>query len=151
MNWNDGLAGADNPEVKGALRNFKASVDAWSESAEAARSRPAATAKVGAEIAPRGWRLAAAWALGCAVAAASLAGAVYERQHRHELARIAAAQAAAQRAAQQRPAAGQLSASETDQDLLAAVDNDISRAVPAAMEPLAQMMDSKSADDNGTR
>jgi hypothetical protein len=150
MNWNDKLAGEDDPVIAPALKNFKASVDAWSksaESAEAAGSRPRATLKV---VRHR-WRLAAAWALGCVLAASSLAGALYERQHRHELARTAAAQAAAQRAAQQQRAAEQQTASAGDQDLLANVDNDISRAVPAAMEPLAQMMDSKSADKNGTK
>ena len=150
MSWNDRLAGENDPEVRQALRNFKACVDAWSESAELARSRPPAAAKVAAKTVPHSWRLAATWALGCAMAVASVAGALYEHQHKQELARIAAAKAAAQKAAQQNPAAGQESASETDQDLLAAVDNDISRAVPAAMEPLAQMMDSAQTDDNGT-
>jgi hypothetical protein len=32
-------------------------------------------------------------------------------------------------------------AADADEDLLATVDNDVSRQVPAAMEPLAQMMD----------
>jgi len=148
MSWNDRLAGENDPEVKQALRNFKASVESWSE---AAMRRPSVSARVAAKVAPRGWRVAAGWALGCAVAAASVAGALYERQHKQEMARMAAAQAAAQKAAQEKLAAGQLSARETDQDLLAAVDNDISRAVPAAMEPLAQMMDSGQADDNGTK
>ncbi len=149
MNWNDRLAGEDDPVVARALKNFKASVDAWCESAEsseAARSSPRATANV-----KHSWRLAAAWALGCVLAASSLAGALYERQHQQERARIAAAQAAAQKTAQQRQVAQLQTASAGDQDLLATVDNDISRAVPAAMEPLAQMMDQKSADDNGTR
>jgi len=44
-----------------------------------------------------------------------------------------------------------LSAGESDQDLLANVDSDISRAVPAAMEPLAQMMDSGQAENNGAK
>ena len=143
MNWDGRMASKDDPETKQALRDFKASVDAWSERA---MSRPRAEAK----IAPHGWRLAATWALGCAVAAASVAGALYERQHKQELARMAA-QAAAQRAAQEKRAAGQSPASDSDQDLLAAVDNDVSRAVPAAMEPLAQMMDEKQADENGTK
>ncbi len=33
-------------------------------------------------------------------------------------------------------------AANSDENLLATVDNDVSRQVPAAMEPLAQMMDS---------
>jgi hypothetical protein len=38
------------------------------------------------------------------------------------------------------------SARGQDEDLLASVDSDVSRAVPAAMEPLAQLM-----DDDGTQ
>jgi hypothetical protein len=148
MSWNDRLAGEGDPAVAQALRNFKASVDAWSD---AAMARPRTTAS----LARPSWRMAAGWALGCVLAAASVGGALYERQHKQELARIAAAQAAAQKAAQERLAAGQQSAAQTenttDQDLLATVDNDISRAVPAAMEPLAQLMDDKQADDNGTQ
>jgi hypothetical protein len=144
MNWNDKLTGEDDPVVAQALRNFKASADAWSE---AALSRPRTTITV----TQHSWRLASAWALGCVLAAGSFAGALYERQHRHDLARIAAAQAAAQKAAQQQLAIQLQPVSAGDQDLLATVDSDISRAVPAAMEPLAQMMDDKSADDNGAQ
>ena len=92
--------------------------------------------------------MAAGWALGCVLAAGSLAGAVYEHYHRQELARIAAMQAA-QKAQQARLEAEQSAAANAitkDQDLLATVDSDVSREVPAAMEPLAQLM-----DDNGTR
>jgi hypothetical protein len=142
MSWNQRLAGEDDPEIAQALRNFKASVDAWSE---AAMSRPRTI-----KVARRSWRMAASWALGCAVAATSLSGALYERQHRQELSRIAAANAAAQKAAQEKLVAEQQAANQTDQDLLANVDSDISRAVPAAMEPLAQLMDDKQANENGT-
>ena len=144
MNWNDRLAGEDDPVVAETLRNFKTSVDAWCQSAQ---SRPRTTMKA----VRHSWRLAAAWALGCVLAVASLAGALHERQHRQQLTRIAAAQAAAQKAAQQRQAAQLQPPSQGDQDLLATVDTDISRAVPAAMEPLAQMMSDKSADNNGTQ
>ena len=144
MSWNDRMAGENDPVVARALRNFKASVDAWSN---AAMSRPrAASAPV-----RHSWRLAAGWALGCVLAAGSVAGVLYERQHKQEMARIAAARAAAQKAVQERLAAEQQPAIETDQDLLATVDNDISRAVPAAMEPLAQLMVDKQADDSGTQ
>jgi hypothetical protein len=151
MNWHEPLTGENEDQamdqvMEQTLRNFKASVDAWSNKA---MSRP----RTAVTVARHGWRLAAGWALGCAIAAASVAGAVYERQHRQEQARIAAAQAAAQNAAQQKlpDAAQQLPAIQADEDLLANVDSDISRAVPAAMEPLAQMMDQKQADDNGTQ
>jgi hypothetical protein len=143
MNLRDKLAGeSDDPVVAQALEHFKASVDAWSD---AAYSRPRTTV-----VRPAGhsWRLAASWALGCVLAAGSLAGAVYEHYHRQELARIAAMQAA-QKARQARLEAEKSAAANAvtnDQDLLATVDSDVSREVPAAMEPLAQLM-----DDNGTR
>jgi hypothetical protein len=150
MNWNVNWAGEnEDPVVEQALRNFKASVNAWSEAAMR-RPRPVmSTARL------HGWRLAAGWALGCAVAAASVGGALYEREHQQQLARIAAARAAQKAAPQklvnQQDLDQQLSAAQSDQDLLANVDSDISRAVPAAMEPLAQMMDEKQADNNGTQ
>jgi len=144
MNWSDRLGAEEDLEVRQALSNFKASVDAWSEAALSRPRTPVRTVR-GA------WRLAAGWALGCAVAAASLSGALYERQHVREMARIAAARAAAEKAAQEQLASRQLSAGESDQDLLANVDSDISRAVPAAMEPLAQMMDTAQADYAGSK
>jgi hypothetical protein len=127
----------EDPVVAQALKNFKASVDAWSE---AAMSRPRTV-----KVVRHTWRLAAGWALGCVVAAGSLTGGLYERHHRQEMARTAAAQKAAEQkqAATQSAASGALS---EDQDLLATVDSDISREVPAAMEPLAQLM-----DENGTK
>ena len=143
MNLKDKLAGEiDDPVVAEALKHFKASVDAWSE---AAYSRPRTTV---VRTARHSWRRAASWALGCVLAAGSLAGAVYERHHRHELARIAAVEAAAQKAAQERAASEQAAAANTlttDKDLLATVDSDVSREVPAAMEPLARMMDEDGA------
>jgi len=142
MSWNDKLAGEDDPEVVQALRNFKACIDAWSD---AAMSRPR-TGKAGG----RSWRLSAAWALGCAIALGALTGTVYERQHQQELTRVAAAKAAAQKVSQESVVLRQKLASQTNEDLLANVDVDISRAVPAAMEPLAQLMDEKQGDENGT-
>ena len=82
------------------------------------------------------WRLAAGWALGCVLAAGSVTGGVYERHHRQELAKIAAA---AEAARQQKLVAEQR-ARQNEEDLLAKVDSDVSREVPSAMEPLAQMM-----------
>ena len=172
MNWQQDLAG-ENPEleleVEQALKHFKASMDAWSD---AAYSRPRTAAKLAVRPAAAGWRMAASWALGCLLAAGSLAGGVHEIYHRQELARIAAQKAAEQRAAaaqgtkqpasvqpvsaqsdKKTPAAtvrkvsaAQDSAQDKDENLLASVDSDVSRAVPAAMEPLAQLM-----DDNATQ
>ncbi len=112
-----------------ALRNFRLSVHAWSEAAYSQPRSAAVVRKVS-------WRLVAGWALGCVLALGSLAGGVYERHHRQEAARIAAAV----QAARQQQMAAEQRAREEDEDLLAKVDKDVSRAVPSAMEPLAQLM-----------
>ena len=85
----------DDPIVAGALKHFKASVDAWSE---AAYSQPRSAVMTTRHT----WRLAATWALGCLLAAGSLAGTLYERHVRQESARIAAMKAAI-KAAEQKP------------------------------------------------
>jgi hypothetical protein len=158
MSGRDKLAGEiDDPLVTGALEHFKASVNAWSE---AAYCRPRTVVKTARHT----WRMAASWALGCLLAAGSLAGGLYERHVRQESARIAgmkaALKAAEQKAALERTAPGQSvqpvaaaitnkrqptavkRAASENEDLLATVDSDVSRQVPAAMEPLAQMIDS---------
>jgi hypothetical protein len=154
-------------ELEQALKHFKASMDAWSY---AAYHRPRTAAKLAVR---HSWRMAAGWALGCLLAAGSLVGAGHEIYHRQQLAKLAAQKAAEQRAAAGRataqptsvqpvsaqsdkkaPAAtvrkvsvgAQDGARSQDDDLLATVDRDVSREVPAAMEPLAQLM-----DDNGTQ
>ena len=101
----------------------------------------------------------------------SVAGAAHEIYRRQELTKIAAQkaaqQAAQERAAQERAAAARAAASHAstpvvkrapavtgatddadtqDENLLATVDSDVSRGVPAAMEPLAALM-----DDDGTQ
>jgi hypothetical protein len=155
MNWEQDMAG-ESRELEQALKHFKASMDAWSD---AAYSRPRTAAKLAVR---HSWRMAASWALGCLLAAGSLAGAVHEIHHRQELARLAAQKTAQERAAAGRAVALHASAqvektvpavtiakvtvSTQDEDLLASVDSDVSREVPAAMEPLAQLM-----DDNGTQ
>ncbi|MDR3753693.1 MAG: hypothetical protein P4K93_06700 [Terracidiphilus sp.] len=166
MNWEQDVAG-ESPELEQALKHFKSSVDAWSD---AAYSRPRTAAKL---VVRHSRRMVAGWALGCVVVMGSLAGAVGVVVHRQEMARIAAQKAAEQRAAaaqgttqpasvqpvsaqsdKKTPAAtdrkvgvgAQDSARSQDEDLLASVDSDVSRQVPTAMEPLAQLM-----DDNGTQ
>jgi hypothetical protein len=165
MSRSDKLAGKffqgeiDDPIVAGALKHFKVSVDAWSE---AAYSRPkyAKSRLSESRLAARNWRLAASWALGCLMVAGSLGGGLYEHHKRQQAARAAEMKAAEQKAeliraaAEQRvtamPAAVSIAtkrptaekrAANADENLLATVDNDVSRQVPAAMEPLAQMMD----------
>jgi hypothetical protein len=63
-------------------------------------------------------------------------GGLYEQHQRQEMARVAAAARAAE---QQRLVAAQ-QARDAEEDLLAKVDSDVSREVPSAMEPLAQLM-----------
>jgi uncharacterized membrane protein YdfJ with MMPL/SSD domain len=152
-------------ELEQALKHFKASVDAWSDAAYSRRPRTAAKMAV-----RHSWRMLAGWALGCLLVMGSLAGAAREIYQRQEMARIAA-QKAAQKIAEERAAAARVtaqpvgvqtdkktpaattrkasttmdSAEAQDEDLLASVDSDVSREVPAAMEPLARLM-----DDNGT-
>lgn len=143
MNWKNRLTGEiDDSMLAETLQNFKASVDAWSE---AAYSRTRTVARP----ARHSWRLAAGWALACVLALGSAAGALYEQHHKQELARVAAMKSAAQKAAQERVADEQStaeSATAENADLLATVDSDVSREVPAAMEPLAQLM-----DESGTK
>lgn len=120
-------------ELEQAIANFSQSVHAWSE---AEFSRPRTVAAVEHR---RAWRLAAAWGLGCVLAAGSLAGGLYDH-HRQELA------AAAARLAHQRQMAAEeaAEAQQANEKLFATVDMDVSRSVPSAMEPLAQLMDESS-------
>jgi hypothetical protein len=119
-------------ELEQALKNFRSSVHEWSD---AMYSRPRSVSK---EIRVRSWRLAAGWALGCVLVAGSVSGGLVERHHRQEVARVAAEQRATDSEKQLRQ---KQAAMVPDEDLLADVDSDVSRQVPSAMEPLAQMMD----------
>jgi hypothetical protein len=112
------------------LRDFKASITAWSE---AELSRPRAVSQA---VQRRSWRLAAGWALGLALLVGGVSGGVVERHRQQVAARVAAE---ARVAEQQRQLAEQKAQAE-EEDLLAKVDSDVSREVPSAMEPLAQLM-----------
>jgi hypothetical protein len=112
-------------------KKFKSSIHAWSE---AAYNRPRTLAQ---EVKHRSWRLALGWGMGCLLVVGSVSGGLFERQHRLELARIAAEQRAAY---QQKQLLEQQAREEDEEDLLAKVDSDVSRQVPSALEPLAQMM-----------
>jgi len=114
--------------LEAALKSFRLSVHAWSE---AAYQGPRAALALHPR---RSWRLAAGWALGLTLLAGSVSGGVYETHHRQELAKTAAARAAEQ----QRQASEERARQE--EELLAKVDSDVARAVPSAMEPLAQLM-----------
>jgi hypothetical protein len=138
MNWlkqSTGTAVELQPDknLEEALQNFRQSVHAWSD-AECKRPREV-------RVAVRSpWRPALAWALGCAVIAGGVSGGVYDH-HRNVVER----QQAAARMAHEHELAEQQKAQENDESLLANVDTDVSRSVPAAMEPLAQLM-----EDDGT-
>jgi hypothetical protein len=164
MNWREDLAG-ESPEkdfeLEQALQHFKASIDAWSN---AALSRPRMMTKAPVR---QNWRPAAIWALGCLLAAASLTGAAYKMLHRQEMTKQAAQRSTEKPAAAARsiaqptnalpekkaPAAtvrklstgAQDNAGGQDENLLASVNKDVSQQIPAAMEPLAQLMDSNGA------
>ena len=118
-------------ELEQAMKNFRLSMHAWSD---AALSRPRTASQT---LRRRSWRLAVGWALGCVLVAGSLSGGVFERQHQIDLKQRAARQRAAE---QQKQGEQQARAQVTDEDLLTDVDSDVSRQVPSAMEPLAQMM-----------
>ena len=125
----NGSAGeVEDPELAGALRNFRSSVHAWSEAAYY-RQRPLPAHTVGTT-----WRRVVAWGLSCTFAVAIAGGGLYERHHQQEMARIAAVRQAEE---QQRLAEERAREAE---DLLARVDSDVSREVPNALEPLAQLM-----------
>ena len=118
-------------DLKEVLGDFRSCVHGWSE---AAYSRP--RGMMAAAPPKRVWRLAAGWALGCLLLAGAASGGMYERHHQAALAQIAAVKAL-QAAEQQRKMAA-LQAQE-EEELLAKVDSDVSREIPSAMEPLAQM------------
>jgi hypothetical protein len=118
------------PELERVLRSFRSSVHAWSD---AVYQRPRLV-----EVAPRrmAWRKAAVWALGSVLVAGGVGGGLLEVQHRQEQARLAAV-----REAQHQRQLQEERAREAAQEL-ALVDRDVSRQVPNALEPLAQLMTS---------
>lgn len=140
--------------LEDALKNFRSSVHAWSD-AEFTRPRSVLLAEH-----RRTWRRAAAWALGCALAASTLSAGIYEHHLHDQSARLA--RIAAEHAAQNKQFAAQQNAAQdgdfeqeaagtaaqapaqpqgADEKLMAAVDQDVSQPVPSALEPLAQLMD----------
>lgn len=119
--------------VSEALRSFRQSVHAWSE-AEFARPRAVALrARV-----HRPWAIIYS-TLGLVLATGVAVTSVHERDVHLQQQRIAAAE---RQAEQQRELAAQRA--KESEDLLANVDKDVSREVPSALEPLAQMMDDSS-------
>lgn len=133
MNQESKIETAHDAELQSALGNFRHSVHAWSE-AEFARPRVIAPASARVH---RPWALVGS-ALGVVLAAGIAAGGVHERNQRIEQARIAAQK----QAEQQRELAAEKA--KESENLLANIDNDVSREVPSALEPLARMMDDDS-------
>jgi|HubBroStandDraft_5_1064220.scaffolds.fasta_scaffold53650_2 hypothetical protein len=129
------------PELGQALAHFRANAHAWSAHvlSQAAYDRPRQLSAA----AHGSWRPALGWALGCVLVAGGLSGGLYEHHHRQVMAQLAEQ---AREAREQQLAAQQLSA---DEDLLATVDSDVSRDVPAAMEPLEHLMDEDSGQSAG--
>jgi len=117
------------------LKDFRLNVHAWSEAAMNRPRRPIHPAV------RTTWRLAVTWAMGCLLAAGSLGGALYERHHRQEMARHAAAEEARQKQLAVETKAPVASTRQADEQLLAEVDSAVSREVPSAMEPLAALME----------
>jgi hypothetical protein len=135
MDNNTGNAGngaADHqqdPGLEAVLRDFRASVNAWSNATY--RSQTLVLSSV-----PRhslGQR-SLAWALSTVLAAGVATAGVHEL-HQRQLAK----QAAQREAEHQRQLAFEQHANDVD-ELLAKVDNAVSREVPSAMEPLATLM-----------
>ena len=125
-------------EVEQALRSFRASIHAWSET-EFTRSRA-----VKAPQSPL-WRWLAAPAVswGAAAVLAFTAVGVPVAVHReHQIQVIARQRAEGQQRLRdaQEKAATQMAATIDDDKLLQHVDEDITQSTPDAMEPLASLM-----------
>ena len=130
------------PVFKEALNDFRLSVHAWSDAAMNRPRRPIHPAVHAT------WKLAVSWAMGCLLAVGSVGGALYERHHRQEVARHAAAEETRQKQLAADTAAAAItreqdaaSTRQADEQLLAEVDSAVSRQVPSAMEPLAMLME----------
>ncbi|MGA7107179.1 MAG: hypothetical protein WBV28_17390 [Terracidiphilus sp.] len=125
------------PAMKQALGDFKASVHAWSD---AVLSQPRTVREV---VVRRSWRLAVSWGLTAVLLGSTLSAGLYEHRRAQVLAQLAA-----QRALEQQHQLATQHAQEMaqqEEDLFASVDKDVSREVPSAMEPLAQLTDDDEA------
>ena len=132
-------AGQDH-ELEAVLKDFRASVHAWSEATYQSRVEAAGRSRA-LVLSPAPHRTllrrSVAWAMSLVLTAGVAMAGVYE-YHQKELAR----QVAVRRQLEQRRLEAQQRAREAD-ELLARVDSDVSREEPSAMEPLASLM----ADD----
>jgi hypothetical protein len=138
MNKGNGVeSDLHDPMLGPALRDFRASVHAWSDAAHS-RPRPV-PASAPQTIA---WRRPAAWALGVALSLGIFGTAGYER---HRQIAIAQERQHQQEQERQRLLEEQRARATEDaqdaEDLMANIDTAVSRQVPAAMEPLALATD----------
>jgi hypothetical protein len=148
MNQTDG-SGARQDLVEGkqdelalddTLKNLRLSIHAWSD---AAYHRPRSAAQ---RLRHKSWRLAAGWALAALLVVGGLSAGLQERNQREQQARIALAARVIEQRQLARVEAGPTSVEPgkgDDEDLLTKVDRDVSRDVPSALEPLAQLMDNE--------
>lgn len=125
-------------ELNKALGEFRLSVHAWSD---AVYSRTRTTVVSSPR---RVWRLVAGWSLACVLVAGGVSAGVWEHHEHQQEMRIAAARATVQQRQAVQEQEQQVRQEKADlptkDDLLAKVDKDVSREVPAAMEPLEQLM-----------
>lgn len=144
--------GAENPldpddEMRLVLDDFRMSVHAWSE---AAYHRPR---KISAAE-HRVWRRTLAWALGCVMAVGVLLTGIYplrQKSQPEQTARVAVVQAPEEVAkpAVQTPVQAPVQVAvntQEDESWMTKVDSDVSRQVPAAMEPLAQLLNENESE-----
>ena len=126
----DGAVPEPDEDLKQALRDFRSSVHAWSN---AVYQRPRLVEVASRRVA---WRTATAWALGSVLVFGGAGGGLLEYRYQKEQARIVAA-----REAEHQRQLQEQRAREAEEEL-ARVDSDVSREVPNALEPLAQLMTS---------
>jgi hypothetical protein len=132
----------EDERVNAALKNFRASVHAWSEQ-EANRVRTVRRAPLGGF-----WRVMATpmmgWALAGVLIVSGVGVPVTVNHHRQVAAAERAAAENRQRLATEAAARKAELAMDThamdDEELMNHVDSDVAQATPDAMEPLASMM-----------
>jgi hypothetical protein len=135
-------------ELEQTLGHFRESVHAWSEKAY---RRPHVVQTTRPSVR---WRLVWGAAVGCLMAVVCVDGALYARHHSQAQAVVsqlavtetASAQAPARTERQQAresegPRGEEAHKAAPEKDLLAMVDRDVSRQIPAVLDPLAQWMD----------
>ena len=122
-------ADLNDPTLQAAMRDFRASVHAWSD---AAYNRPRPV--LASAPARSAWRRSAAWVLSLMLSFGIFGTAAWEHHHQGEV----AARQHQQELERERILAAQKE-KETE-ELMANIDSDVSRQVPSAMEPLADLM-----------